>query len=96
MKEKLTILVVEPDKPAYPKTINNTLESLQAEVGGYIQPLYAFEDPVAILCNDEIVFHTNRLNHSSKQINYADINCKTKNIIKTSPKIEQTTDSNKH
>lgn len=53
MKEKLTILVVEPDKPAYPKTINNTLESLQAEVGGYIQPIYAFEDPVAILCNDE-------------------------------------------
>ena len=52
-KDQLTVLIVEPGKPAYVKTIDHTLESLQAEVGGLIEPVYCFEGPVAILCNEE-------------------------------------------
>lgn len=33
--------------------IDGTLESLQKEVGGSIQVVYPFTDPVAIICNDE-------------------------------------------
>lgn len=52
-KDQLTVLIVEPGKPAYVKTIDHTLESLQAEVGGLIEQVCAFEDPVVILCNEE-------------------------------------------
>ena len=52
-KDQLTVLIVEPGKPAYVKTIDHTLESLQTEVGGFIEPVYCFEDPVVILCNEE-------------------------------------------
>lgn len=49
----LTVLVVEPEKPPYVKPICDTLESLQAEVGGCIEAIYPFDDPVAIICNEE-------------------------------------------
>lgn len=51
--EKITVLVVEPEKKPYVKEIDSGLESLQHEVGGYIEALYPFEDPVAIVCNEE-------------------------------------------
>ena len=47
---KITALVIEPEKKPYIKEIDNTLESLQHEVGGYIQAVYPFEEPVAIVC----------------------------------------------
>ena len=46
-------LRVEPYKPPYEKEIDSGLESLQSEVGGWIQAVYPFEDPVAIICNEE-------------------------------------------
>lgn len=52
-KEKLTVLVVEPEKKPYVKEIPSGLESLQKEVGGYIQAVYPFEDAVAIICDEE-------------------------------------------
>lgn len=51
--EKMTILVVEPEKPPYIKEINPGLESLQAEVDGYIEAIYPYEDSVAVICNEE-------------------------------------------
>lgn len=33
--------------------IDGSLESLQKEVGGDIQTVYPWEDPVALICNDE-------------------------------------------
>jgi len=33
--------------------IESGLESLQHEVGGYIQAVYPFEEPVAIICDEE-------------------------------------------
>ena len=49
----MRVLVVEPGRKPYVKRIQNNLESLQKEVGGYIQAVYPFEDPVAIVCNEE-------------------------------------------
>ena len=49
----MKILTVEPMKKPYVKEINDDLESLQAVVGGLIQPLYPFRDNIALVCNDE-------------------------------------------
>ena len=49
----ITVLVVEPGKEPYAKEIDSGLESLQHEVGGDIQAVYPFAEPVAIICNDE-------------------------------------------
>ena len=51
--ETMKVLVVEPEKEPYVKEIDNGLSSLQKEVGGYIEAVYPFEDPVAIICNEE-------------------------------------------
>ena len=51
--EKITVLVVEPQKEPYIKKITNDLASLQKEVDGYIQAVYPFDEPAAIICNDE-------------------------------------------
>ncbi len=45
--------MVEPGKAPYETEIDSGLKSLQAAVGGLIQQVYPFEDPVAIVCNDE-------------------------------------------
>lgn len=50
MSEKITVLVVEPEKAPYIKEINSGLKSLQQEVGGDIQAIYPFPEPVAIVC----------------------------------------------
>ena len=51
--ETMKVLVVEPEKEPYVKEISSSLHSLQTEVGGYIEAVYPFEDPVAIICNEE-------------------------------------------
>ena len=51
--EKMTVLVVEPMKKPYVKEIDSGLKSLQHEVGGYIQTVYPWEEPCAIVCDDE-------------------------------------------
>ncbi|MBO4384291.1 MAG: DUF3846 domain-containing protein [Clostridia bacterium] len=40
-------------KEPYEKEIDPGLESLQHEVGGWIEALYPFDDEVAIICNEE-------------------------------------------
>ena len=49
----MKVLVVEPEKEPYVKEISSGLSSLQREVGGFIEAVYPFEDPVAIICNEE-------------------------------------------
>ena len=51
--EKITVLMVEPEKKPYVKEIDPGLSSLQHEVGGYIQAVYPFAEPVAIICDEE-------------------------------------------
>lgn len=52
-EEKITVLVVEPERAPYVKSIDPGLESLQREVGGYIEAFYPFEDPIAIILDEE-------------------------------------------
>lgn len=47
------VLVVEPAKRPYEMEIDGSLESLQQLVGGNIEAVYPFDDPVALVCHDE-------------------------------------------
>ena len=51
--ETISVLLVQPGK--YPKTvaIEDSLEAMQALVGGDIEEYMPFEDEVAIICNEE-------------------------------------------
>lgn len=49
----MRVLIVEPEKVPYEEDIDPCLSSLQTIVGGHIQVVYPFDDPVAIVCNDE-------------------------------------------
>jgi len=48
----MDVLVVEPGYAPYEKSING-LEEMQATVGGLIQAIYPYEEPVALVCNEE-------------------------------------------
>ena len=50
---EITVVACYPGKSAVVMRIQNTLEAKQAFVGGYIQAVYPFDDPVAIVCNEE-------------------------------------------
>ena len=47
----MLILLVKPGKAPEPLKLDGTLESMQKLVGGYIQAIYPWEDPVALVCN---------------------------------------------
>lgn len=51
--DKLTVLVVEPMKAPYVKRIADDLHTLQSLVGGNIEAVYPFSEPVALICNEE-------------------------------------------
>ena len=60
----MKVLVVEPNKNPYPKEIDGSLESMQSLVGGYIQAVYPFDDPVAIICDEEAKLTGKELNRA--------------------------------
>lgn len=49
----MTVLAVMAGKKAEVLEIDGSLESMQKYVGGLIQAIYPFDDPVALVCNDE-------------------------------------------
>ena len=49
----MTVLAVLPGKAPERMELDGSLESMQKFVGGTIQAVYPFPDPVAIVCNDE-------------------------------------------
>ena len=49
----MRILVVEPMCVPYEKEIIPSLAEMQAVVGGTIQAIYPFKEPIALICNDE-------------------------------------------
>ena len=49
----MEVLLVEPGKEARIAEIGGDLKSLQAAVGGWIEAIQPFNDPVALVCNDE-------------------------------------------
>ena len=49
----MKVLAVMPGKKPVKVELDGTLESMQTFVGGTIQAVYPFDDPVAIVCNEE-------------------------------------------
>ena len=49
----MTVVACYPGKTAQVIEIDGSLESMQQFVGGYIEAVYPFDDPVAIVCNEE-------------------------------------------
>ena len=55
----ITVLMVEPHRHPYLKTVEHTLENLQSLVGGYIEATYPWDDPVGLICDDEGLYNPN-------------------------------------
>ena len=49
----MKIIVVRPFRQPKVEKIENTLEAMQAVVGGYIEAIYPWEDEIALICNEE-------------------------------------------
>ena len=49
----ITILKIAPGHKPERVTIPHTLEAMQKVVGGTIEVIYPYDDPVALVCNDE-------------------------------------------
>ena len=49
----MNVLMVEPGKAPYETQIGDDLHSMQALVGGYIQAVYPYKEPVALICNED-------------------------------------------
>lgn len=49
----MRIILVKPQEKPVVREIDASLESMQKIVGGYIQTVYPFDEPVALVCNDE-------------------------------------------
>ena len=49
----MQVVVVEPKKKPMVQDIGFDLESMQRIVGGFIQAMYPFEEPVALIANEE-------------------------------------------
>ena len=49
----MKVIMVKPGEEAVVTEIGNELKDMQAAVGGYIEAIYPYEDPVALVCNEE-------------------------------------------
>lgn len=49
----MQVIVVEPKKKPMVQDIGSDLASMQKIVGGSIEAVYPFADPVALICNEE-------------------------------------------
>jgi hypothetical protein len=49
----MEVLIVEPMKEPYRAEIKDDLRSMQEIVGGSIEAVYPWEDPVTLVCNEE-------------------------------------------
>ena len=49
----MRVLVIEPERRPEVREIDDSLKAMQEIVGGLIQPIYPFDEPVALVCNDE-------------------------------------------
>ena len=48
----MNVLMVEPGKVPYETQIGDDLQSMQAAVGGHLEAVYPFDQPVALVCNE--------------------------------------------
>jgi hypothetical protein len=69
MSENIDVVMVEAGKPAAMATIGSDLESLQKAVGGSIEAAYFYDDPIALVCNEEGKLNGMPLNRAVKDEN---------------------------
>ena len=55
-EKTMQVLIVEPGKAAYVAEIDGSLTDMQKVVNGYIQATYPYEEPVALICNEDGIF----------------------------------------
>ena len=48
----MNVLMVEPGKAPHETQIGDDLQSMQSIVGGYLEAVYPFEQPVALVCRE--------------------------------------------
>lgn len=53
MAKKIRVLLIKPMETPHIVMIEHTLDNLQKLVGGTIQAVYPWEEPVALICNDD-------------------------------------------
>lgn len=75
-ENKLSVLLVKPGQYAEMTEIDAGLSSMQNVVGGNIEALHYFDEPVALVCNEEGKIDGSELNRAIK-----DENGKTVDII---------------
>lgn len=51
MSDKIKVLVVEPEKPCQIQEVSDTLEAIQAVVGGKFEAVFPFDGSTAVVCN---------------------------------------------
>lgn len=49
----MNVLLVEPQKAPHEAEIGSDLKAMQDAVGGYIEAVYPYDDPVALVCRKE-------------------------------------------
>ena len=49
----MRVLIVQPGRPPAAKEIGEDLSAIQGVVGGPVQAVYPFEEPVALICHEE-------------------------------------------
>ena len=49
----MRVLLVRPEEMPEVREIDRTISVMQELVGGTMQAVYPFDDPVALVCNDE-------------------------------------------
>lgn len=66
---ELEVLLVEPGQYAKMTTIDAGLSSMQEIVGGYIEAIHYFDEPVVLICNEEGKINGSELNRAIKDEN---------------------------
>lgn len=71
MSDKIKVLVIEPMKPCQVQEISDTLEAIQAVVGGKFEAVFPFDGSTAVVCNrdgkiDNLPFNRPLLDNSGE------------------------------
>ena len=62
MAEKIRVLLVEPLEAPRLVEVEHTLENLQELVGGFIEAVYPYDDPVGLVCDEDGIANGKPLN----------------------------------
>jgi len=64
MSDTIKVLLVKPMQPPQVTEIPADLKGMQQTVGGYIQAVYPYEEPVALVCDEEAKLSGKPLNRA--------------------------------